>query len=350
MLVRAAGSRDLQALLEMASAAGSGLTTLPASEERLARRLQVVEQSFRGGMPMADADYLFVLESEAGKVIGTSGMVAAAGLREPWYSYRMGLTVTASGELNVYRQQPTLFLVNDLTGATALCSLYLPPEHRQGLKGRLLSKARFLFMAEYVQDFAARVIAEMRGRSDAQGRSPFWDSLGRHFFKMEFARADYLTGIGSKAFIAEMMPKFPLYACFLSDEARAAIGQVHPDSEPGLAMLREEGMSYQGYIDIFDGGATLEAPLAQVRAVSDSQILLLAVGTPGDEASPYLIHNRGRHNCRIVAAAARVAAGTLVVAPDTAERLGLRAGTPVRAVSLVGRQGDYMLDPYQLPG
>ncbi len=334
MLVRSACLADLGSLMELASYAGAGLTTLPASEENLARRLRNVEASFRGGVDQADADYLFVLEDERGRVIGTSGMLAAAGLREPWYNYRMGLTVTASRELQIYRQQPTLFLVNDLTGASALCSLYAPPEHRSSETGRLLSKARLLFMAEFPTDFAQRVIVEMRGISDPDGRSPFWDSLGRHFFRMEFARADYLTGIGSKAFIAEMMPRFPLYACFLSQAAQAAIGRVHPDSESALTIAEEEGLSYQGYIDIFDGGATLEAPLQQIRAVRDSRLLLLAIGTPGEEARPFMIHNRARQGCRITCGSARVAAGTLVVAPDTAERLGLRAGTPIRAASL----------------
>lgn len=337
MLVRAARADDLKQLMGLAANAGSGLTSLPASEERLARRLETVQASFRGGVPAADADYLFVLENDDGELVGTSGMLAAAGLREPWYSYRMGLTVTASRELNVYRQQPTLFLVNDLTGATALCSFYLPPQHRQVGNGRLLSKARFLYMAEHPTDFSARVIVEMRGLSDADGQSPFWDSLGKHFFHMEFAKADYLTGIGSKAFIAEMMPRFPLYTCFLSQQARDAIGQVHPDSELGLAMLREEGLTHQGYIDIFDGGPTLEAPLSQVRAASDSRVLVLAIGTPGDEAESFMIHNRARELSRIIAAPARMAAGTLVVAPDSAERLRLRAGTLVRAVSLAGR-------------
>ncbi|WP_193072868.1 arginine N-succinyltransferase [Pseudomonas sp. FME51] len=345
MLVRAARMGDLPALLELASDAGSGLTSLPASEERLSRRLQAVAASFAGGLPAEDADYLFVLEDADGEVVGTSGMVAAAGMREPWYSYRVGLTVTASRELNVYRQQPTLFLNNDLTGATALCSLYLNMPHRHSLNGRLLSKARFIHMAEFASDFSPRVMAEIRGLSDRQGRSPFWDSLGRHFFRMDFARADYLSGIGSKAFIAEMMPKFPLYTCFLSPEARDAIARVHPDSEPALAMLTEEGLHYQGYIDIFDGGITIEAPRNQIRSINESQLLILATGTPGDDAQTWLIHNRERENCRITAAAGRVAAGTLVVAPETAELLRLRAGTPVRAVALVGGPGS-VVDPY----
>ena len=345
MLVRAARMDDLPALLELASEAGSGMTSLPASEERLGRRLRTVAASFAGELPQEDADYLFVLEDAEGRVVGTSGIVAAAGMREPWYSYRVGLTVTASRELDIYRQQPTLFLNNDLTGATALCSLYLTMPHRHSLNGRLLSKARFIHMAEFANDFSPRVMAELRGLSDRQGRSPFWDSLGRHFFRMDFARADYLTGTGSKAFIAEMMPKFPLYTCLLSAEARDAIARVHPDSEPALAMLTEEGLHYQGYIDIFDGGITIEAPRNQIRSIIESQQLILAIGTPGDEAQTWLIHNRERENCRITAAAGRVAAGTLVVAPETAELLRLRAGTPVRAVALVGGPGS-MVNPY----
>lgn len=344
MLVRAARMDDLSALFRLALEAGSGLTSLPASEEQLERRLQTVVGSFAGNVPMADADYLFVLEDEQGQVIGTSGVLAAVGLREPWYSYRRGLTVTASRELNVYRQQSTLFLTNDLTGTSALCSLFLSLPHRHSLYGRLLSRARFIHMAEHATDFAPRVIAEMRGLSDDLGRSPFWDSLGRHFFRMDFARADYLTATGSKSFIAEMMPRFPLYCCFLSEEARGAMGGVHPDSEPALAMLLEEGLQDQGYIDIFDGGITIEAPFGQIRSIRESQTLLLAVGTPGEQAQNYLIHNRGRADCRITAAPGRIAAGTLVVAAESAERLRLSAGSRVRAVALAGAPSD--IDPY----
>lgn len=346
MLLRSARSDDLAALLALAERAGAGLASLPASEDSLARRLQVVEQSFRGLVDRAEADYMFVLEGAGGELIGCSAMLAAAGLREPWYSFRMGLTVTACRELDIYRQHPTLFLVNDLTGSTALCSFYLEHAWRRSLLGRQLSKARLLFLAEHPADFAERVIVEMRGVSDAEGNSPFWDSLGQHFFRMDFARADHLTGIGQKSFIAEMMPRFPLYSCFLSEAAREAIGRVHPESEAALAMHHEEGMQYQGYIDIFDGGATLEAPAGQIRAVRDSRQLLLATGTPGETAQDYLIYNRNRLDCRMIAARAREAAGTLVVSEQDAARLGLRSASLVRAVPLAPPGEGQAIDPY----
>ena len=337
MIVRPVRSTDLPALFQLARSTGAGLTTLPANEERLAHRVGWAEKTFRGEAARADADYLFVLEDDSGEVVGISAVAGAVGLREPWYNYRVGLTVSASQELNIHRQIPTLFLANDLTGNSELCSLFLRSDQRSGLNGRLLSKARFLFIAEFRELFGDKVIAEMRGMSDEQGRSPFWESLGRHFFKMEFSQADYLTGVGNKAFIAELMPKFPLYTCFLSEDARNIIGRVHSDTEPALAMLKGEGFSYQGYVDIFDAGPAIEAETAKIRAVQDSQVLVLAVGTPGDDAPQFLIHNRKREACRITAAPARLAAGTLVVDAQTAKRLQLSAGDQVRAVAVSAR-------------
>ncbi|MNF56261.1 Arginine N-succinyltransferase subunit beta [compost metagenome] len=337
MIVRPVRTADLPALIALARTTGAGLTTLPANEERLAHRVGWAEKTFTGKAERADADYLFVLEDDAGEVVGISAVAGAVGLREPWYNYRVGLTVSASQELNIHRQIPTLFLANDLTGNSELCSLFLRSDHRKGLNGRLLSKARLLFIAEFRESFGDKVIAEMRGMSDEQGRSPFWESLGRHFFKMEFSQADYLTGVGNKAFIAELMPKFPLYTCFLSEDARNIIGRVHPDTEPALAMLKGEGFSYQGYVDIFDAGPAIEAETAKIRAVRDSQALVLAIGTPGDDATTFLIHNRKREDCRITVGAARLAAGTLVVDPLTAKRLRLSVGDQVRAVPLSAR-------------
>lgn len=181
MIVRPVTSADLPALIELARSTGTGLTTLPANEQRLQHRVSWAEKAFRGEAERGDADYLFVLEDDAGKVVGISAIAGAVGLREPWYNYRVGLTVSASQELNIHREIPTLFLANDLTGNSELCSLFLHADHRSGLNGKLLSRARFLFIAEFRHLFGDKLIAEMRGMSDEEGRSPFWESLGRHF-------------------------------------------------------------------------------------------------------------------------------------------------------------------------
>ncbi len=180
-------------------------------------------------------------------------------MTEPWYNYHVGTLVHASRALDVYTVAPTLFLANDHTGHTELCSLFLDPAFRHGKNGALLAKSRLLFIAEFAERFAPKVIAELRGKLDADGRSPFWEGLGRHFFAMEYSTADYLTGIGQKSFIAELMPRHPVYANLLPESARAAIGAVHADTQPARALLEQEGFRYEGYVDIFDAGPTSNA-------------------------------------------------------------------------------------------
>ncbi len=191
----------------------------------------------------------------------------AVGLNDPRYNYRVGTLVHASKELNVYNALPTLFLSNDHTGSSELCTLFLDPEWRKEGNGYLLSKSRFMFMAAFRDKFNDKVVAEMRGVIDEHGYSPFWQSLGKRFFSMDFSRADFLCGTGQKAFIAELMPKHPIYTHFLSQEARDVIGQVHPQTAPARAVLEKEGFRYRNYIDIFDGGPTLECDIDRARAI-----------------------------------------------------------------------------------
>ncbi len=139
-------------------------------------------------------------------------------------------------------------------------------------------------MAAFRERFNEKVVAEMRGVIDEQGYSPFWESLGKRFFAMEFSRADYLCGTGQKAFIAALMPKHPLYIDFLSPEAQAVIGKVHPQTAPARTVLEKEGFRYLNYIDIFDGGPTLECDIDRVRAIRKSRLVTTEAGEtpPGD--------------------------------------------------------------------
>ncbi|BBI63376.1 hypothetical protein HSBAA_46820 [Vreelandella sulfidaeris] len=128
-------------------------------------------------------------------------------------------------------------------------------------------------------------MAEMRGVFDESNTSPFWESLGKHFFPMDFNEADRLTGLGQKSFIGELMPKFPIYTTFMAEEARACIGQVHRHTRPALEMLKKEGLRWEGYIDIFDGGPTVEAYIDDVRAIRNSRLCQVEVSAAASEES-----------------------------------------------------------------
>ena len=336
MVIRPIEYHDLAALLALVENTGGGLTSLPADEATLAARIERSVKTWEGTLPLAEQGYVFVLEeSVSGQIVGICAIEVAVGLNDPWYNYRVGTQVHASKELNIYNALPTLFLSNDHTGSSELCSLFLAPEWRKEGNGYLLSKSRFLFMAAFRERFNHKVVAEMRGVIDEKGYSPFWESLGNRFFSMEFSRADYLCGTGKKAFIAELMPKHPIYTDFLSPEARAVIGQVHPHTAPARSVLESEGFRYRDYIDIFDGGPTLECDLDQVRAIRKSRLQTLAIGQPAETKLPLcLVANENYHQFRTMLVHADPNAEVLTLDAATADALKCEHGGKIRVVRL----------------
>lgn len=326
---------DLDGLLHMAQTAGAGFTSLPPVAEILQAKIELSMQSFEATVTKPGHErYMFVLEDfERGKVGGCCAVEAACGLDEPFYNYRVGTTVHASRELKIYNLVPTLYLSNDYTGTSVLCSLYLAPEFRGGGNGHLLSRSRFLMMAQYPQRFADKVIAEMRGVSDEKGRSPFWEGLGRHFFSIDYDRAEHLVGMGNKAIIAELMPKHPIYTSLLSDEARAVLGKVHHQTVPALHLLERENFRMQGYIDIFDGGPTVEAPLHEIRSIKRSRVLR-AAATGEFGGMPHLVANTSLGDFRCTLIDIRPGDTGVPLARPVLEALKLKAGDPVRITQL----------------
>jgi arginine N-succinyltransferase len=326
---------DLDALVKLAQTAGVGFTSLPPVAEFLQAKIELSERSFAESVGKPGHErYMFVLEdSDSGRVGGCCAVEAACGLDEPFYNYRIGTTVHASRELKIYNLTPTLYLTNDYTGASVLCSLYLAPDVRAGGNGHLLSRSRFMLMAQFAQRFAPKVIAEMRGVSDENGRSPFWEGLGRHFFTIDYGRAEHLVGMGNKAFIAELMPKHPIYALLLSPEARAVMGKVHAQTLPALHLLERENFRMQGYIDIFDGGPTVEAPLPEIRSIKRSR---LVKAEPGQDKNPvpHLVANTKLDEFRCLLADLSPSGMSAPLSKVQLEALRVKAGDSVRVTVL----------------
>src|SRR3546814_14625320 len=90
--------------------------------------------------------------------------------------------------------------------------------------------------------FADRVLAELRGVIDERGGSPFWDGVAGRFFGMGFQEADYFNAINGNQFIADLMPKHPVYVAMIDEHARAVTGVAHPSRrELGRGSLRGGG-------------------------------------------------------------------------------------------------------------
>ena len=300
MLFRPVREDDLDDIIRLASRAGVGMTSLPNDPARLAARIQRSVETFAGKLPRGQQGFLFVLEdTRLARVVGVSAIEVAVGLDEPFYNFRLQRTVRASKELGVYKNQELLNLSYDHTGHSELCTLFLDPEYQKNRNGLFLSKARFLFIAAFRELFSPHLFAELRGRSDEQGNSPFWDALGHHFFDIPFADADRLTGTGMKTFIAELMPAYPIYVSLLPDDAREAIGQVHANTSPARAILEKEGFSWRGSVDIFDAGPVLEAETDAIRAISESQFIP-AMQLMTERSTPLIVANNQFEQFRAV--------------------------------------------------
>jgi len=157
---------------------------------------------------------------------------------------------------------------------------------------------------------------------------------------MEYSTADYLTGIGQKSFVAELMPKHPVYVNLLPQDARDAIGAVHRDTAPARAMLEQEGFRYEGYVDIFDAGPTVECFRDNIHAVRQSQPLPVTLGEEDPVPDSltddilWLVCNRRFADFRAIVVAAPPRADRLPLLPHAADALRVSEGDVVRAVPL----------------
>lgn len=337
LLLRPLNFSDIQGLERLAVISGGSMTTLPANRDHLGQLINHTQQSLRKEVSQpGDESYHFVLEDTAsGTLIGVCGIDATVGISSPFYSYRIEQVVHASNELQIHNRIPALHLCQDYSGVARLCTLFLDREHRSAANLHLLSRSRLLFIAQQPERFAPRLIAELQGVADENHRSPFWDCLGRHFFEMDFTKANYLTGINSKGFIADLMPHYPVYVPLLSPEAQAALGKPRPDMQNVMTLLENEGFSYRGYIDIFDAGPTLEARTDTVRSVCQNQLLKVQIGTPPANTAGLrqaIISNNRRQDYRCLIA--EIDPQQPILSAAQAELLQLTADQPVRVMLL----------------
>jgi arginine N-succinyltransferase len=209
-------------------------------------------------------------------VRGTCQVMSQVGQQMPFYSYRITTQTQHSKELGRTVRAELLSLVTDLEGSSEVGGLFLHPTERSGGKGMLLARSRYLFIAMHRLRFAERIIAELRGIIDERGGSPFWDGVAGRFFGMTFQEADYFNAINGNQFIADLMPKHPVYVAMLDERAKEVIGLPHPSGRAAMKMLELEGFSHEGYVDIFDGGPTMTARTAQVRSIAEARPATIA--------------------------------------------------------------------------
>lgn len=333
LIVRPANIDDLDNLISLADQAGPGFTSLAVGTDVLEGRLRKSIVSYELGSDIdPDRIYLLMLEdSKSGNVVGMSAIKAQIGIADPFFNFRVMKIGKKSSVTNRRFDMDVLMMVNEYNGATEVASLYVSPEMRGTGAGRLIAQARYMLMAADQKRFAETVISELRGHVDDTGSSPFWEAIGRQFFKMDFTEADNFSAEQDSQFILDLMPRYPIYAALLPEEARAVMGETHPDGVGARKLLEAEGFRYTGLIDIFDGGPSVSAPLRDIRTIKDSRVLKARAGkVDGKSSLPALISNDDIGGFRCVYGKIKFENDDLIVSSEILAALHKDAGQPVR--------------------
>ncbi|MGZ2410867.1 arginine N-succinyltransferase [Sphingomonas sp. F9_3S_D5_B_2] len=333
--VRAAGADDFAAIYEMAKLTGGGFTNLPADRGTLVEKLAKSDRSFsRTEETQAGELYMFVLEDpRAGIVRGTCQVFGQVGTDHAFYSYHLSTLTQTSPELGKTFRNQMLSLTTDLEGSSEVGGLFLHPAVRAGGWGSLLARSRYLFIKQHRARFGDRTLAELRGVMDQGGNSPFWDGLAGRFFGMSFPEADEFNAVHGTKFIADLMPRTPIYLSMLAEPAQAVIGQPHPTGRAALRMLEEEGFVYDRYVDIFDGGPTVTAPTDRIRTIRESTTeTICEIGNAG-RTKMLLAAGRLKEFRACCASVKRLPKKGLGIDAATAELLGVGVGDEVLAVA-----------------
>lgn len=340
LIIRPCNENDLDDLVHLSHTVGKGMTSMPADEKAWHEKIAASAKAFDYRQaPAPVSTYFMVLEdTDSGHVIGTTAIYTGVGLTQPFYSYKVSTLVSSSLDLSTLRSTRVLSMVNDYTGATEIGSLYLLPEFRRPGVGQFLSRSRFLTFADFPERFGQQVIAELRGWQDEEGHSPLWEHLGKKFFGIEFQEAVTIAALRGSQFISDMMPKYPIYIDLLPEDAQAVIGKPHDSSAPALHMLKKEGFQFNGYVDLFDGGPSVQVDTSAIRSVAESQQAAFRIITnvPSD-AQQFIVSNQDLANYRCGLVAGYIDEhGTLCLSADSAQHLALHQHTPVRFITMNG--------------
>lgn len=285
-LIRRVKPDDLDLLYKLAKMVF--FINLPADKEIIGEKIRRARASFESaatGKPLRlegegkgavknSPLYMFVIEDAAtGNALGTSMIVAAMGQKgHPNLSFQLRRREFFSKDLQEGHTHTTAQLVLDETSPTEIGGLILSPTVRRSPHklGKQLSLVRFHYIGMRRKLFADRIIAEMMAPLTPDGRSPFWEALGRRFINLSYEDADLFCQ-HSREFMLSLLPREEIYLSLLTPEARQVVGEVGADTLPARRLLEGIGFRYRDRIDPFDGGPHLEAETDSITLVRGSR-------------------------------------------------------------------------------
>jgi arginine N-succinyltransferase len=142
------------------------------------------------------------------------------------------------------------------------------------------------------------------------------------------------------------MPRQPLYVDYLPQDAQEVIGKVHTSTAPARRLLEQEGMYFEGYVDIFDAGPVLQARVSELRALRDSSLAEIGPATDWDSAcapetcsgEAMLVSNTTLTDFRMILSHAMPVNGGIALPRAEQQLLHCHSGDTVRTLTLNPRK------------
>lgn len=269
-IVRSVQRDDLQQLLELAKQ--FTLLNLPAERKVIEAKIDRSVASFAGELPRSEAEYLFVLEDTDMPMIAGSAMILAKSgtPKSPNYSFKTLKKERFSRELGVGFIHQILRLNINTNGPTEVGGLIVDRGYRRRPEklGRLISLSRFVYIGMQPDRFESDLHAEMAPPLTDEGRSEFWEALGRRFTGMPYKEADMISS-ENNGFIQSLFPEEDIYLCLLDSKARLVMGRVGEETQAALHLLERIGFKYKDEIDPFDGGPHLGCPAKECTLIKN---------------------------------------------------------------------------------
>lgn len=263
---------DLEQLTDLAQQ--FHLLNLPGDKKILSRKIDKSVQSFAGHLPKSDSEYLFVLiDAEEKQLVGSSLIMAKHGTDDIPHSYFKILKRDHfSDALGLGFIHQVLRFQMDTDGPTEIGGLLVDKSYRRRPEklGKQISLMRFNYIATHRDRFEDRVLCELTPPLTDEGRSEFWEALGRRFTGLPYQEADVLSQT-NKEFIESLFPEDDIYTCLLDPKARLVLGRVGESTKPAQHLLEKIGFEYIEEVDPFDGGPHYACKTADILPIKQGK-------------------------------------------------------------------------------
>ena len=254
-IIRPVSHEDLSQLVDLARQ--FTLLNLPGDRKVLSEKIERSIHSFSGKFAKSKSEYLFVLEDvEEKQIVGSSLILAKHGTDESPHSFFKILKKDHfSQDLGIGFIHQVLRFQLDTDGPTEIGGLLVDKSYRRRPEklGKQISLARFVYIGLNPNRFEDRVLCELTPPLTEEGRSEFWEALGRRFTGLPYQEADLLSQ-SHKEFIESLFPEEDIYLSLLDAKARLVLGRVGEATKPAQHLLESIGFEYLDEVDPFDGG------------------------------------------------------------------------------------------------